>query len=396
MGIRTNKPLFIGLSIGLVLFILLVMLSPKPIDWSLSFSKKDKIPFGNSILYELLPTLFPAGEIVDSHTPLIKFINNVHIENTNYIIITDQFSTDSIENETILSTVSEGNNVFIAAHQFSGYLNRKFNIKLKEMPFRNIISGDSTILNFANKKLKAPFGYSFKRIINNTYFSSYDSTSTTVLGYNNKGQTTYIRIKYGNGNLFLSTTPLAFCNYSLLKNNNYEYIFKSLSYLPKQHTIWDEYYKPTNMQGRSKMEFILKNSSLRYAWYFLLAGIIIYFVFEGKRRQRVIPVVIPPENTTLKFIDTIGRLYFNRRNHLDLARKKFMYFTEYIRTKYYLNIIGLSNEGFNELVAKSGVPSRTIIQIIEMGNSLQKMTSLTEEDLVRFNQQIEFFYQHSK
>lgn len=391
-----NKPLIIGISVGFVLFGLLVFLNPKPIDWSLSFSKKDKIPYGNSILYELLPILYPETEITETYTSLKDYIDNTIPKNTNYLVINNEYQPDSTEVNVLISMVKNGNFAFITANQFSDAFCKKLHLEFNKYHYRNIIAGDSTTLNFANRQLKSAFGYSYKKMLDNTYITSYDTAQTTVLGYNQNGQTTFIRIHIGDGSLFINTSPLAFCNYSMLKNDHHEYIFKSLSYLPRNKVIWDEHYKPINETGRSTIEFILKNTSLKYAWYVLLAGIFIFFIFETKRRQRTIPVVLPPENTSLKFIDTIGRLYFNRKNHLDLAQKKYIYFIDYIRSTYHINIKEMTEEGYNELSQKSSIPIRTITQIIEMGERLNSIDKLTEEDLIQFNQKIEFFYQQSK
>ncbi|MBN2166402.1 MAG: DUF4350 domain-containing protein [Marinilabiliaceae bacterium] len=391
---RKNKAIISAVSVGILLFALLVIITPKPIDWSLSFSKKDKIPYGNSILYNLLPVLFPNNKIIDCHTPLSELDNNIDI--ANYIIINQTFNPDSVEVENILSRINQGTNLFIATTNFGTRLENKFKLKFNNFQFNNIFIDDSTVLNFANRKLKTAQGYSFKKLLEKRYFSSYDSTVTSVLGYNQQGKTNFIKINYGKGNIYLNTTPLAFCNYSMLKNDNYEYIFKCLSYLPQKKTIWDEYYKPGKMLNRSKLEFILKNESLKYAWYVLIIGILIYFIFETKRRQRIIPIIQPLENTSLKFIETIGRLYFNRKDHLDLAQKKYIYFNDFVRTTYHIQIKELTQEGLNELSEKSGMPVKIIKQILEFGEYLNKMENISEEGLIEFNKKIELFYKQCK
>ena len=60
------------------------------------------------------------------------------------------------------------------------------------------------------------------------------------------GNVNFLRIKYGEGNFFLNTVPLAFTNYHLLNSDNNEYVYKALSHLPVQQTFWDDYYKDGN------------------------------------------------------------------------------------------------------------------------------------------------------
>jgi hypothetical protein len=45
-------------------------------------------------------------------------------------------------------------------------------------------------------------------------------------------------------------------------------------------------------------------------------------VFEAKRRQRIIPIIDVPQNTSVIFVKTIGQLYFNKKEHLTIAQRK--------------------------------------------------------------------------
>jgi hypothetical protein len=49
----------------------------------------------------------------------------------------------------------------------------------------------------------------------------------------------------------------------------------------------------------SPMRFILNNPPLRYAWYLLLLGLLIFVLFNAKRKQRIVPVIEPLKNTSL-------------------------------------------------------------------------------------------------
>ena len=44
------------LFVGLVLF---EVYKPKPVDWTQTFSNKDKIPYGTYVLYSMMENLFP-------------------------------------------------------------------------------------------------------------------------------------------------------------------------------------------------------------------------------------------------------------------------------------------------------------------------------------------------
>ena len=56
-----------------------------------------------------------------------------------------------------------------------------------------------------------------------------------------------------------------------------------------------------------------------------------------KRKQRIIPVLERNENTSFKFISTIGRLYFLQNDHKKLCQQKMKLFYAYIRDRYNIN-----------------------------------------------------------
>ena len=144
------------------------------------------------------------------------------------------------------------------------------------------------------------------------------------------------------------------------------------------------------------MGFIARSNALHSAWILLLCVAAVYLAFEAKRRQRPIPVVVPPTNTSLQFIDTIGRLYYSRKNHWDIAKKKYTYFVDFVRSNYYINLHDINKEGMAELSAKAQIPISTIDQIVKKGKALDQTNHITENDLITFNQIIEFFYHHCK
>ncbi|TAJ14635.1 DUF4350 domain-containing protein [Marinilabiliaceae bacterium JC017] len=391
----TNNWMMIGVLAAILLFSIALAMAPKAIDWSLSFSRQDEIPFGNSILYELLPEHFAHEELVTVHSGLTSYLEETTPENSNLIIINHRFKPDQRDLNKIIDILNAGNSVFIAAEYLSEAVADTFNIEFNETQWLNILGNDSISFNFSNRKLKSAYGYWYKKGISNNHFVSYDSTRTSVLGFNNDGLTNFIKIKQGKGWLYVNLNPLAFSNYNLLIADNYEYVFKCLSYLPAQPTLWDEYYKARNNQIASPISFILNRKPLRYAWYLVLAGVLVYFIFESKRKQRMIPVITPPENTTLSFIETVGRLYFSRKNHLDIAQKKYSYFLEHIRSKYYVQTDVISDERIQHLAAKTGIARRSLKQLFSMAENLKQVKKLSEEDLEQFNRKIEYFYQHS-
>ncbi len=387
-----NKYLVFGVVAALMLYVAVLLLAPKPIDWRLSFSKDDKIPYGNSIIYSELKQLFPEEDIQTTHSPLFNFWDENNTQNTGVIYINDAFKPDELDLSKILEIAEKGNNIFISAVEFSKKMQDTLRFKLDDNYSFQLNQHDSVKLNLVNPKLKSAWGYFYKKGYHKTYFQSYDTLKTTVLGLGENAKTNFIKMKFGEGNFFINTNPLAFTNYNLLIGENYEYAFKCLSYLSKGPVIWDEYYKQGAAISGSEFRYILSQKALRYAWYIMVFGILLYMIFGAKRRQRIIPIINAPQNTTLTFIETIGRLYFRKRDHLDIAKKKYNYLLEFLRSKYYIETSHITPELCDEIAEKCEVPHRTVKQLFDIAIKLQQVKSISEEDLEQFNKKIEFFY----
>lgn len=391
-----NKYLLIGFAVALIAYIAALIIAPRPIDWSLSFSKKDKTPYGSSILFAELEQLFPVGEIKTIHSPIYNYSQQTSVNRPSFIYLNDFFKPDDLDLNKMLDMVKSGSNVFVATVEIADKLQDTLRFSVVEDVFSASVQMDSVIINLTNPKLKLSQGYVYKKAFHKVYFESYDTLKTTVLGMGDKAKVNFVRIIYGAGSFFINTNPLAFTNYNLLIGKNYEYAFKCLSYLPNAGVIWDEHYKQKDAVSGSEFRYILSQKALRYAWYLLLFSLLTYMIFGAKRRQRMIPIVKPPQNTSLSFVETIGRLYFRKKDHLNLAKKKYTYFLEFLRTKYFIDTTNIDAEMYKQVSEKFEVPVNTVKQLFNMAQRLLQSQSISEEDLKQFDKKIEFFYDRSR
>ena len=82
--------------IALLLLAWLESMAPEPLDWQLSFSKADKIPYGSFIIYDVLEDLFPAAYINSESLPIVDIflMEVVEDEKANYLFINSEFPVD--------------------------------------------------------------------------------------------------------------------------------------------------------------------------------------------------------------------------------------------------------------------------------------------------------------
>lgn len=410
-----NKSYFIFLGILLILYLVVQVLKPEPVDWTPSFSKEHTRPYGNYALFRMLNIIFPGQPVsVSRKNPYETLPTYSH--GYNYILITESVNFNEEELEVLRAFIRKGNNVFMAAewfnYEFSKYWGIETAYTSKMIPeYWNQNNRPMITANFTNPALKADSGYVLRYDQYDHYFSgidTFDYTSkeagasslpaeVTVLGTLNDQWPNFITVAEGKGRLYLHCNPRIFSNYNIVYNKrNHAYVSKALSYLPVQPVIWDEYFNLGPEGAQTEIRYILSSRSLRWGWFVLLSGIALYMLFESKRRQRVIPVVQPPVNTTLEFVNTVGRLYYQQKDHTNLAKKKVTFFLERIRKQYYLDTQDLDEEFTETLAARSGVEGEFITSLVKLIRNVQQSTLIDEKQLLHLNRQIILFNLKSK
>lgn len=375
-----------------VAFVAYEYFRPKPIDWSETYSQDDKIPYGTYILNDILQDIFPEMNINENTESLYMHFKQHKHERTNYLSVTKNYDIDKVDTEKLLNFVETGNIVFIAAKNISYYLKDTLQLAVDS---KFDLFSDSLRINFSNPQLKNDTGYHFPKEYSVKFFSSFDTVRTTVLGVDNRQNVNFIKVQHGQGAFYLNLQPQMFSNYNILHGGNVEYVYKSLSYLPIQNILWDEYQKIKDTTKRSILSYIMSSRSFRVAYYLFLLLLIIYAIFAGKRKQKIIPIYKLPKNTSLEFVDTVGRLYLHGQNHKDIAHKKFSYFLEFIRSKYGISIPDFNLIEFEKISEKTGVKIELLKKIIYTYQNIEKQINISEKSLLAFNNFIEDFYHAS-
>lgn len=164
------------------------------------------------------------------------------------------------------------------------------------------------------------------------------------------------------------------------------------SYLPKDRdTLW--FMEEQNLQSISPLRFILRNPPLRYAWYIFLVGFLVFIIFHAKRKQRVIPIIKPLENTSVEFVRSIGNLYLNEGDAKDMMQKKATYFLNKVRTDLLIDTSVIDDVFVNRLQLKTGKPKELIEQAVVLMQRINNPSSkITELDLIKLNEILDKIY----
>jgi len=383
------------ITILVILFVILIVVehyAPRPVNWKDSFSEHDKIPFGCWILRkEVLPALFKNEPVIENNNTLYDHLGGLPSGNKNLIIITSKFSPGDLDFQKLLEFGNQGNQVFVGANQISKNLMDTLGLMTRIGLFdSNSLKSVKTTLNLVNPVLYKPDGYVFSQNLPDNFFTKIDTLNTVILGKDQNNNINFIKRSFGNGSFYIHCQPFVFTNYHLLYSN-YEYASAVLSYLPLTYTVWDEYYKPNKKIISSPVRYILSQKSLKAAYFLIILTVLFYFIFEGKRKQRAIPVINAPVNTSLDFIETIGKLYLHRHDHRDLAMKNMMLFNDSIFSRYSIIAKEINKDFYRKLSVKSGVDEALVTKIYTLSNQIISKKKISAEQLTELHRNIQKF-----
>lgn len=307
------------------------------------------------------------------------------------MFIAGEMKFDAYDYQELMKYMRQGNQVFIATFKLNKSLADK--LKLEISSSMNYTKEKSTPINFVNPGLKRKGDYVFDKGLGDQYFSKIDSSKAIVLGRNANGDVNFVKYTFGKGGLYLLPNPQLLSNYNLLDLQGAEYAAKVLSYLPAAETlIWDENSTRGSTDDSSVLRVLFKHDPLRWAYYLSISGLLVFVLFEMKRRQRIIPVVAPLKNSSVDFVKVVGKVYYQKRDNRDIAQKKINYFLEHIRTAYRLKTTQLDEELMAMVVIRSGVNAILVQELFAVIKSLDNAIMVNDVQLIALNKSIEKFY----
>lgn len=373
----------------------------KQINNRVTLKSNDKIPYGTYVAQNNLEYIFPDAKVETNELSPASYrsfisssgtYSSEHSQPSLYVIISPYFSPTSREYDAIMRYIGRGNHVFISSFRWG----QEFKDSLKLRVLNVVAATDSLKLSLLEPLYHDSLSYAYPGEAKNAYFSSYNATYSTVLGRDYLGNPNLIQQTYeGGGSLYMHSSPLAFSNFFLLHKSNMSYFNNVFSYLPARitHIEWDEYFR-YGREDFNSLQMLLDTPPLAWALWLLLAMFLIIYLFETKRRQRIIPKIQPLRNTSLDFVKTIGRLYYQYRDNKNLGMKMTVHLLAHVRHRYNIPA-SLSDERFVERLAhKSGYPADKVQQLVQRAKNMNESPRISDEELMEYHKLTEDFYKH--
>ncbi len=391
---RFEKRMLWALGMLIIVLSWLEASAPQPIDWRPSFSRDHRKPFGAQLVHESLHDLFPV--VRSSTEPLAtraaRRIASEPIADApvNHLFVNTTLRWEREDAMNLLAMVELGDHAFIAAEHFAGRLADTLRLGTER---KYPLSDGTSDIRFIGDDRIAPGVFRYARSFPGAYFTRYDTARTRVLAVDGSANPVLLEMAWGDGRIVLCSAPLAFTNYYLLKGVNATFLSGALSVLPSAPLLWDEHYKVGRTENTSPLRFLLGQPALRWAWAITFALLLLYIFVFTRRQQRAIPVLQPVRNATRDLAHTIGRLYWHRGDHADIARKMIAYFKEEIRSRTYLRTFAYDESTIAHLATKTGHDKESISQRLALLRRYEQRAHLNEHELLELSRALHDFRQ---
>ena len=448
---KSSRNFLFAMLVLFVLFCLLQVNLPKKFVWSPTFSHVDKQPLGCFVFDSVLTQSLPNGYHVTKKT-FFQLDQEHAKEKISVLMVVDQQNLKQLDVKYLCNIARRGGKVMVVASSsfddgrnadtvVVDELERTFKVKIEDgiyFSLRGILSGlkahdndmyDTIYWNNRETMYAAQPYRMFYNMVGGTLFV--DSVpkvkrlayTLSTAGYDYKYDSLYVgdftrfdtivdkkerieridtfaikkvpaavSVPYGKGEVIFVSSSLLFTNYGMLEGNTSVYIFRLMSYLADLPVYRTEAYVKTDamlVAEQSPFREFIKRPPLRWALYLALLGVVLFMIFTARRRQRVIPIMSKPANRSLEFIQLIGTLYYQRKDHVDLVRKKFKLFAEELRKTAGVDIsdVNTDDREYLLLAEKTGMNSDRLKKVIRQirlvlhseGNiSVEEMRSLID------------------
>lgn len=362
-----------------------------------TYQYEDAKPFGGQVAYELLETMFPNKYVNVTEKDFHTFRSDTYIDSSSlYISLSKKFYCTEKDANAIIEFVNDGHTAFIA----SSYLDTVLLTKIGGKQAFSEWYGDyyEGLYQKTQTSLNDSFGYYYHSFIN--HFTIIDSVTARVVGRNQTGKPNLVVFFIGKGRLYLHCDPRAFSNYFLLKEKNYRYMQNLMQFTKESmgNIFWDDHYNQVPYRkgdsNASALGILFRHPPLTIAFWILLLLLLFYILFNGKRKQRIIPVIKPVENTSIAFTQAIAGLYMTEKNNKTIADKMITYFNDYIRNRYFLSAHGSGYDFVQTLSKKSGVSFESVQALYNTIEQVQLTIDVSDFELLTLNEQIQQFYKN--
>ena len=352
---KLNRWFVVGIVVFLVVMFLVELQLPKNFSWNPTFRHADKQPFGSYLFDDLMSTTMPKGYSV-TDSSLFQLAQDSTTQR-GILVVADRLNLIPAEMNAIFRMADNGSHVMLVAHSLGMFAEDTLGLDVQGLPesfdLQNFIkyNKERVTLKWKSRALGyQPHNYAVYRPLATSHIKM--SPEHGAIGkpidkqaFNGDNDPLVVTFRHGKGHITYACVPLLFTNYAVVDEDEQhqktiDFTLRCLSSLKELPVVRTEAYCPAGAEeaDQTPLRYIISQPPLRWALYTLMVGALLFLVFEGRRRQRVIPIEKAPENHSLEFINLVGSLYYHSKERRSLVVRKWTYFAEELRRTVHVDV----------------------------------------------------------
>lgn len=393
--------------------------SKRDFEWNPTFEYDDDEPFGCKLFDKMVASSMGNRYYVDHHSEWAhNLVKQKYSEPQGWLFLQYKLSLNLNETDHLLSLARRGDCVMVVSGSFGTSLldslllyesadNWLLSIRSLEEEMSHHDASDyivwadgkhdpfpvAPVMNSVSLVVRSD-SLIYKVLAVNRYVSRGEQIKIATPSHKLTSHIAAISIKYGKGEIILVSTPLMFTNYGMLSGRGSQYIFRLLSHFgdkPVRRVQLKTHSTQSEDSLLALLDYIQEQPPLWWAWCITMLLIILFMLTNFRHRQRIIPVVTPPQNHSLEFVRLIGTLYAQQGNHTDLVEKKYRYTAERLRRELHIDITASEDDRQSAAVIAQNTnlkPDEAMEIIQEVRQQLASHVGLSEERMRHYIDQL--------
>lgn len=356
-----NRKFIVGILALLAFFFVIQMRMPRHYVWKPTFAHSDEQPFGCQLLDSVMAASMPGGYTVSRLTLLQLKRDSLFMASPHALVVLTEEGLSEADVRLAIQLAEQGH-VLLLTSELSGLLADTLHVYPRYKNYFNpyflthnalrydtlcwvepLSDGspraDSLRLPIVDAMLGGtiepqkeacyvPLLQRCEAATGETAYEVVTDSSTFVYS----GEYYAMAFPMGKGEIIMMTAPLLFTNYGILHESSETIIRRLMNRLGQMPVVRTEaYVRSTAQTEQSPFYVFLQRPPLRWALYLAMLTVLLFMLFTARRRQRVIPVVRPPCNGNLEFVEHVGTLFFQQGDHRGLVERKLSYTAEEVR-----------------------------------------------------------------
>ena len=387
VNMKISRGFIVAIELLFALMVLVEVKMPKQFNWEeRTYAFSDPNPFGAKLVDSILEASMNGRYEVRRGTIYNAFNDSDSTNLSNAVLLVDHvlYDYDDDEIEWFLEIMRRGQYVIFISDYLPDSLGLLLDVSIDSgydaYGYNNYFTeADSTTLIWDDDNTYDKMRYRFR------IFDPYNSGIIADF-YNDSAKWNPIlkqklRITsdivvaanrdYGKGKLFLISWPQVFTNYNVLEPGGANLLMRLMSQVGNKHVVRYDFretdsYKEDVHESTSPLRVFLDNRSLRWAVYLALITILLSLIFTARRRQRVIPVIEPPANSTLNMVKHIGLMHYRHHDNTSLVLDRYKQFSQELMQKLLVDVTSDDeiNENISYISKRTGIDGNLIVSAI--------------------------------